>query len=212
MDKDVRKHSGLLKLLAVAGVLAVLVPSIATASNHIQAVRVTGTPTVKGTVTSKIKDTGGGRIESRSIPKYGTFGATGSAGAVDTWKLEGAFLGYMHTLGATQPVDASTLTIPAAGGKSELHRLVFAENPNHPAGNPGNMSCTIQISTDAITQGGVPVPLLEATYTQPTVLESPLRITDDLHLELIGANTNCGVGVIGIAPQTQLLAANPPGE
>ncbi len=205
MDKEVRTRSGVLKFVAAAGVLAVLVPSVASAGGGgAQRVRVVGKAGVKGTVTSKVKDTQGGRVNSRLVRNYGIFNAPGSSGALDVWQLEGAFLGYMHNAGATQPVDEATLTIPAAAGQSELHRLVVMENPNLPGGSPANMSCTIQISTDAITAGGAPVPLLEATFTEPTVLESPLRLTDDFHIELLGANTNCAIGVVGIAPTSAL--------
>ena len=202
MDKEVRRHSGVLKVAAAAGVFAILVPSLASAGGTPR-VRVQGKVAVKGTVTSKVKDTAGGRVNSRNIPAYGTFGAPGSSGAVDVWQLEGAFLGYVDNVAATP--FPNTFTIPAAGGTGELHRLVVMESPN----TGGAMDCEIVISTDAIESSpGSPVPLLEADFTAPEVVEAPLRLTDDLHITVTGngavTGTNCAVGIVGIVPESAL--------
>jgi hypothetical protein len=208
VEKEVRTRSGIWKFVAAAGVLAVLVPSVASAGGGTQRVRVVNRPNVNvaNKPSVRLNDFQGQRVNSRAIANYGTFNAAGSSGAMDVWTLEGAFLGYMDNLAATPFPNAFTL--PAAGGNAELHRLVVMESPSFPGG-PGTMDCQISISTDAIQSGGAPVPLLEAVFTAPTVLESPLRLTDDFHITVTGsggaANTNCAVGVVGIAPTSALV-------
>jgi hypothetical protein len=211
-------RNGVLKVAVAAGVFAILVPSIAAAGGGggggggPQPVKVTNQPTVKigNQPSTKVKDTAGGNVNSRSVPKYGRFGAPGSSGAIDTWDFKGAFLGYMDNL-AGSPAP-STMTIPAAGGTAELHRLIVMESPNYPNAAPGSttVNCEIMISTDAVTlpDGVTPAPLLEGVFTEPTVLESPLRLTDDFHIQVTGPNdggdSNCAVGVVGYAPQSAL--------
>src|SRR5687767_1798577 len=174
-----------------------------------QAVKVTNDVTVdkiKNPVTAKVKDFDGGKINSRSVPSYGAFQAPGSPGAVDVWEFKGAFIGLMDNLDAT-PIP-SEFTIPAAGGKSHLDNLVIMESANFPASTV--MDCELEISTDAVEAApGVPLPLLEGVFTEPTVLESPLRLTDDFHLKLTGAgnntgDTNCSIGIVGFVPSSAL--------
>jgi hypothetical protein len=134
------KFKALIGAIALALVVALLAPPAVQAAVQ----------KIKGTVTAKIKDTGGGNINSKKIAAQGLFDAPGSPGALDvrTFGAGNGFLTAGNCAGAPLPAsrtvprgvvtaiivtgtDATVGVQSAAVGAFDLLRFeTTAANPN----------------------------------------------------------------------------------
>jgi len=193
-----RRSKGVMKWVAIAGVFAVMAPPLAYAA--IQDVKVTNTPDVK------VRDSAGGNINSKKVAPNGLFNALGSPGSLDTFEQTNGFLGLADAI--PQSPAPSTLSIPAAGGKSVLRQILVTQSPNFPG---DNTNCQIVISSNAILlpDGETPAPLLEmhvdaANNAEVVDLGAGLQLTDPLHIAVSGIGggetANCAVAALGVVP------------
>ncbi|MGH2701219.1 MAG: hypothetical protein ACRDJB_13555 [Actinomycetota bacterium] len=137
--KDKRK--ALLGAVALALVVAVLAPPAVEAAT--QKVKTVKGSVVKasGTVTSKLRDTGGGVVNSQAIEDQGLFGAEGSSGALDVRTFAGGngFLGAGDCNGPGLPPTAT-----AAGGSIITGLIITGV-------------ATVEVSTAALPPAANPV-------------------------------------------------------
>jgi hypothetical protein len=96
------------KLKALIGAMALAIAVVVMVPPAVEA----AVQRVRGTVTAKVKDTGGGTINSKRITAQGLFDAPGSSGALDvrTFGAGNGFLRAGNCAGAPLP---ATATVPA---------------------------------------------------------------------------------------------------
>jgi hypothetical protein len=106
------KRQSFLVALALAGAVMLIAAPVVQAA--IQRVKVTNTVGVKGTVTSKIKDTGGGRVNSEPVPDMGITSVPGSSGALDVRVYAGGtgVLGVGDCSTDTTTGPSNVVTVP----------------------------------------------------------------------------------------------------
>ena len=98
------KFKALVGAIALAVAVVVMVPPAVEAA----------TQKIKGTVTAKVKDSGGGNINSKSIGDQGLFDAPGSSGALDV-RTFGAGNGFLGAANCLAPAPNNVAT--AQGGR-----------------------------------------------------------------------------------------------
>jgi hypothetical protein len=93
------------KLKALVGAIALAIAVVVMVPPAVEA----AVQRVRGTVTAKVKDTGGGTINSKSIAAQGLFDAPGSSGALDVRNFAGGngFLGAGDCNGPGLPPTAT---------------------------------------------------------------------------------------------------------
>ena len=129
-------------LTAIAIAFAVFILAAPVVQAAVQKVKLAG-----GSTTAKIEDSSGGTIESKAIPAMGLFQAPGSDGAVATRNYPGGggVLGVGDCTASTDPAQGplpNVVTIP--GGKVVTALIMTGTG-------------TVQITSDAVGQGQVPV-------------------------------------------------------
>ena len=159
------KFKALVGAIALALVVAVLAPPAVQAAVQ----------KVKGTVTAKIKDTGGGNINSKSIQAQGLFDAPGSPGALDvrTFAAGNGFLGAGNC-----PAAGLTNVAVAPGGSIVTGILATTTGAG-----------TITVTSDAIGGGALPLLQFQVDASTPNVgfsLGNGIKATDDLTFTCTG--------------------------
>lgn len=164
--------------IALALVVAVIAPPVVQAA----------VTKVSGTVTAKIKDTGGGRIDSSPIPAQGLTDVPGSTGAVDVRH----FAGGAGLLGVADCGDGATAPLPnsvAISGGGVVTDMIVT-------GTDGEM----RITSTAVGGGQVPLTRFRVNADNPNLhvpLSVGLGVTAPLTLTTSG--TDCNVVVLGHA-------------
>jgi hypothetical protein len=161
------KFKALVGAIALALVVAVLAPPAVQAAVQ----------KIKGTVTAKVKDTGGGTINSKSIQAQGLFDAPGSSGALDVRNFAGGngFLGAGDCNGPGLPPTATV-----AGGAIVTGILITG-------------TTTITVSADALPAGANPVLTFSTGAENPveTVsLGNGLKASDDIDFNCTAGTGN----------------------
>ena len=162
--KDKRK--ALLGAVALALVVAVLAPPAVEAA----------TQRVKGTVTSKLRDTAGGVVNSQRIEAQGLFGAPGSSGALDVRTFAGGngFLGAGDCNGPGLPPTATV-------SEGIITGLLITG------------TATVAVSTDALPAAANPVLTFETNASHPNEsisLGNGLRVTAPLDFNCTSGTGN----------------------
>ena len=159
------KFKALVGAIALALVLVLLAPPAVQAAVQ----------KIKGTVTAKIKDTGGGNINSKRITSQGLFDAAGSTGALDVRSFAGGngFLGAGNC-----PAAGLTNTATAPGGSIVTGILATSAG-----------SGVITVTSDAIGAGALPLLQFQVNADSPNVgfsLGNGIRATDTLTFTCTG--------------------------
>lgn len=136
---------------------------------------------IKGTV--KIKDSGGGAIDSKAVPAMGLFGAQGSSGAlaVRNFAGGGGFLGAADCTETTEDGLTNSVSIV----NSIVTGMIFT-------GTDG----TFTVTSDAIGGGALPLLRFRVTADHPNEfvgLGNGLTLTDALTITCTGTNGNVAV-------------------
>ena len=160
--------------IALALVVAVLAPPVVQAA----------VTTIRGTV--KVKDTGGGTINSEAIPPQGLTDVPGSSGAVDV----ATFAGGAGLLGVADCGDGAGAPLPntisISGGGVVTDMLV--------TGTDGQMN----ITSTAVAGGQVALSKFRVDSTNPNLhiaLSNGLGVTAPLTLTTSG--TDCNIVILG---------------
>ena len=129
------KFKALIGAIALALVVALLAPPAVQAAVQ----------KIKGTVTAKVKDSGGGNINSKSIRAQGLFDAPGTTGALDvrTFGAGNGFLGAADC--TTTTADGLTNVATASGGSIVTGILMTGTNAR------------VTVTADAVGSGAVPL-------------------------------------------------------
>lgn len=165
------KRSTFAKVLVMCLMAAVLAPPLAQAA--VQAVR------VKNAV--KVKDTGGGRINSSAVPDMGLFGAEGSTGAIDVRNFAGGG-GFLGAADCTE-TQADGLLNSVSITNSIVTGFIIT-----------GTDAVFTVTSDAV--GGGVLPLLNLSVGQPgprnfvAALPTGLTLTDALTFTCTGTNGN----------------------
>lgn len=167
------KFKALVGAIALALVVAVLAPPAVQAAVQ----------RIKGTVTAKVRDTGGGNINSKSIADQGLFDAPGSTGALDV-RTFGAGNGFLGGANCQAPAPANVAVAP---GGSVVTGIIIT-----------GTDATVNVQAQALG-GGVPVILsFETTPENPNVafsLGNGLKATGQIRFTCVG--TDGQVAIIG---------------
>lgn len=162
--------------VALALVVAVLAPPVVQAA----------VTRVRGTVTAKIKDTGGGTINSEAIPAQGLTDVPGSSGALDV----ATFAGGAGLLGVADCGDGAGAPLPntisISGGGVVTDMLV--------TGTDGQMN----ITSSAVAGGQVALSKFRVDAANPNLhiaLSNGLGVTAPLTLTTSG--TDCNIVILG---------------
>jgi hypothetical protein len=159
---------------------------VALAAMVLQPVVAQAVTRVRGTVTAKVKDTGGGRVDARSINPggLGITDAPGSRGAMDTRTFPGgAGLLDVADCQAATPIDNTA----EVGGNHVVSDLLLT-------GTDG----TVTVTSDAVGGGALPLLVIRVDASTPNVLgdlATGLAVTAPL--TFTAAGTNCNLIVLG---------------
>lgn len=162
------KRSTFVKVLVACLMAAVLAPPLAQAA----------VTTIKGTV--KVKDSGGGRINSSAVADMGLFGAEGSTGAIDVRNFAGGggFLG------------AADCTETQADG---LLNRVSVQNAIVTGILITGTDATFTVTSDAVGAGVLPLLNFTVSNQNPSfvaALPTGLTLTDALTFTCTGTKGN----------------------
>jgi hypothetical protein len=159
---------------------------VALAAMVLQPVVAQAVTRIRGTVTAKVKDTGGGRVDARSINPgdLGIADAPGSSGAMDSRNFPGGagLLGVADCQAATPIGNEITIT-----GNHVVSDMLLT-------GTDG----TITITSDAVAGGALPVLVASVDANESNVLAdlaNGLAVTAPL--TFTAAGTNCNFVVLG---------------
>lgn len=171
------KFKALVGAIALAIGIAVLIPpAVEAATQKVKTVK-GSVSKVNGTVTSKLRDTAGGVINSKAIEAQGLFGATGSSGALDVRTFAGGngFLGAGDCNGPALPPTAT-----ASGGSIVTGILITG-------------TATITVSADALPAPANPVLTFTTDAGNPNeaiALGNGIRATDDIDFNCTAGTGN----------------------
>lgn len=170
------KRNAFFGAIALALVVSVVAPPVVQAA--VQRIR--------GTVTAKVKDSGGGTINSQAIPAQGLTDVPGSTGAMDVRN----FAGGAGLLGVADCGDAANAPLPnsvsLSGGGVVTDMII--------TGTDGQVT----ITSTAVANGQVPLSRFRVDAGTPNVvvdLANGLGVTAPLTLNASG--TDCNVVVLG---------------
>jgi hypothetical protein len=167
------------KLKALVGAIALAIAVAVLAPPAVEA----AVQRVRGTVTAKVKDTGGGTINSKRVGDQGLFNAPGSTGALDvrTFGAGNGFIDGTNCL-ATPPANEAI-----APGGSVITGIIIT-----------GTDATVNVQANALG-GGVPVILsFETTPENPNAafsLGNGLKATGQIKFTCTG--TDGQVALIG---------------
>ena len=161
------------KFKALVGAIALALVVVLLAPPAVQA----AVQKIKGTVTAKIKDTGGGNINSKSIQAQGLFDAPGSSGALDVRNFAGGngFLGAGDCNGPGLPPTAT-----AQGGSIITGILITG-------------TATVTASADALPPAANPVLTFQTGAENPVEsisLGNGLKASDDIDFNCTAGTGN----------------------
>jgi hypothetical protein len=177
------KRRTLLTAIAIAFAVFILAAPVVQAA--VQKVKLAG-----GSATAKIVDSSGATIESKAIPAMGLFQAPGSDGAVATRNYPGGggVLGVGDCTASTDPAQGplpNTVTVP--GGKVVTALIMTGTG-------------TVQITSDAIGQGQLPVSNFKTDANNPNLaITLGTGLSTTVPLKFTGVDgTACNFIVLGI--------------
>jgi hypothetical protein len=155
---------------------------VALAAMVLQPVVAQAVTRVRGTVTAKVKDTAGGRINSTNIPAQGLTDVPGSSGALDVRKFAGG-AGLLGVADCDGPLPGS---IAVSGNHVVTDMLMTGQDG------------TLSITSTAVGGGAVPLLVVTSDAATPNViadLSTGLGVTAPLTFTATG--TDCQVVVLG---------------
>lgn len=145
-----------------------------------------------GTATAKIKDSGGGAIESEAIGRMGFTQADGSDGAVAvrTFGGGGGLLGAGDCTASTEPAQGPLTNTVTLGGGHILTRLVITGTG------------TVRVTTQAVGAGQVPLANFVVNAEHPNeVVDFGNGLTVTTPLTVTGIDgTACNFLLLGQGP------------
>jgi hypothetical protein len=179
------KRQTLLSAIAIA--MAVFVIGAPVVEAAISRVKLAG-----GTATAKVKDSGGGTIESEAIPAMGLTDAPGTTGAVAVRNFAGGggFLGAGDCTASTDPAQGPLPNTVTLGGGNIVTGIIITGTG------------TVRITTQAVGQGQVPLANFVVNAQHPNEfvgLGNGLSVTTPLTFTGIDGSA-CNFVILGQGP------------